>query len=521
LGDTAWELFHRLDRPQVTQYLEDRRQKGFTVIQAVILAEKDGLHTPNKYGDLPLVNDDPTQPNVTAGSTPSNATEYDYWDHVDWVISTAEEKGLYVALLPTWGDKVPSTVTATGPVIFTETNAKTYGRYVGNRYKNSTNIIWVLGGDRRADDVSVQAIWDQMAQGIQEGVGTGTSILMSWHPRGGVSSSRWFHSDSWLDFNSYQSGHATRDIPVWDTITSDYKLTPTKPSIDMEPSYEDHPIMSEPTLVYFRDYDIRKQVYRSVFAGGFGVTYGNHSIWQFYQPGISGSNNVERYWNEALNRPGATQMHYLKNLILSRPFFYRIPDQAMVTSAIGTGGDHIRATRDSSGSYAMVYIPSAISVSINMAVLSGGASNQIKAWRYNPTNGTSQVVGTYANSGSQTFSPSSFSSPDWVLVLDDASKNFSAPGVLSSSTASPFPSATAIASPTPTRSASPIPTRSASPTPTPIPGDANGDRTVDGVDYTIWVVNYGTRKSGGASVGDFNTDGVIDGVDYTIWVVHY
>src|SRR5689334_1535771 len=55
LGDTAWELFHRLNREQADRYLEDRAAKGFTVIQAVALAELDGATVPNAYGHLPLL----------------------------------------------------------------------------------------------------------------------------------------------------------------------------------------------------------------------------------------------------------------------------------------------------------------------------------------------------------------------------------------------------------------------------------------------------------------------------------
>src|SRR6187455_1288744 len=62
LGDTAWELFHRLDREEADRYLQNRAAKGFTVIQAVVLAELDGLRTPNAYGHAPLKNNDPGQP---------------------------------------------------------------------------------------------------------------------------------------------------------------------------------------------------------------------------------------------------------------------------------------------------------------------------------------------------------------------------------------------------------------------------------------------------------------------------
>ncbi len=38
LGDTAWELFHRLHRAEAEHYLEVRRQQGFNVSLAAILA---------------------------------------------------------------------------------------------------------------------------------------------------------------------------------------------------------------------------------------------------------------------------------------------------------------------------------------------------------------------------------------------------------------------------------------------------------------------------------------------------
>ena len=91
LGDTAWELFHRLSLSEASKYLEDRAAKGFTVIQAVILAQAGGLIDANANGDLPLVNGDLTKPNEA------------YFQHVDAIVSKAEELGLMIGMLPTWG----------------------------------------------------------------------------------------------------------------------------------------------------------------------------------------------------------------------------------------------------------------------------------------------------------------------------------------------------------------------------------------------------------------------------------
>src|SRR4051812_47911966 len=55
LGDTAWELFHRLNREEAVRYLRNRAERRFTVIQAVALAELNGLNDPNPYGHRPLL----------------------------------------------------------------------------------------------------------------------------------------------------------------------------------------------------------------------------------------------------------------------------------------------------------------------------------------------------------------------------------------------------------------------------------------------------------------------------------
>ena len=124
LGDTAWELFHRLTREETEKYLRDRAEKKFTVIQAVVLAEMDGLNIPNAYGETPLENNDPTKPREA------------YFQHVDFVIDKANQFGLHIALLPTWGDKVFKDRWGVGPEIFNPNNARVYGKWIGNRYKN-------------------------------------------------------------------------------------------------------------------------------------------------------------------------------------------------------------------------------------------------------------------------------------------------------------------------------------------------------------------------------------------------
>jgi hypothetical protein len=417
LADTAWELFHKLNRAEATSFLDNRQKKGFTVIQAVALAELDGLNTPNAHGDRPLKGNNPATPATTTGSNPSNTEEYDYWDHVDYIIKEADARSLYIGLLPSWGKYMDNN----GNRIFDVAKAESYGRFLGSRYATQKNIIWILGGDRMAD--GVENIWRAMAKGIAIGIsGTEdyTKPLMTYHPRGGGHSSTWFHNDTWLDLNMFQSGHGIRDNPNYNMTAKDYSRTPQKPTLDGEPAYEDHPVKNESG--YFRDHDVRKRAYWSVFAGAAGHTYGHHSIWQFHRPGSSGRSSPDRYWTDGIDRPGASHMKHLRALIESRPFLTRIPDQSLLASEAGTGANHKQATRSSDGSFGFIYIPNTQTFSVNMTKING----QAKAWWFNPRTGEATPFGTFPNTGTRSFTTPP-NGPDWVLVLD-GSDAFPPPG---------------------------------------------------------------------------------------------
>jgi hypothetical protein len=411
LGDTAWELFHRLNREEAERYLEVRRKQGFTVIQAVVLAELDGLNTPNAYGDRPLRNNDPTKPNEA------------YFKHVDWIVNKAEEKGIYIGMLPTWGDKVTK-AWGRGPVIFTNNNlddTRAYGRFLGNRYKDKPNIIWILGGDRVADNT--EQIWRAMAAGIKQG--DQGRHLMTYHPQGGRSSAEWFGADDWLDFNMLQSGHGRFDNPNYRNITKDYCRFPVKPCFDGEPRYEDHPVNWKPANGWFSDFDVRQAGYWALFAGAFGHTYGCHDIWQMYAPGRQPISSARNNWYDVLELPGAWDMTHVRNLIESRPFFTRVPDQSLIAGDAGTGPEHIQATRGED--YAFIYLPYGQNVQVTLGKISG---RKIKAWWFNPRTGRAESIGTFSNEGTKEFDPPGEArrGNDWILVLDDASKDFPPPG---------------------------------------------------------------------------------------------
>jgi hypothetical protein len=431
LGDTAWELFHRLDRTQAIQYLDLRAQQRFTVIQAVALAELEGLTTPNAYGDFPLTQLDPAQPAVTPGSDPKNAAAYDYWDHVDFIVAEANRRGLYVGLLPTWGAWAPNERKEDKQIVFNAANAQAYGEFLGRRYRGQ-GIVWILGGDRSAN--KVEAIWRAMARGLALGVSGRedySALLMTFHPRGGLSSSAWFHDDPWLDFNLQQTGHSPVPVALnqktsWQKIADDYTRTPTKPVIDGEPLYEDHPIgfRAARELGYSFDAHIRQRAYWHVFSGACGHTYGHHSVWQMFAPGRKPINGPLLYWHEAIHRPGAAQMQHLRALIESRPMLARGPDPSLVVDSL-KGPDHVAATRGDD--YAFIYSAQGRPFTVQLGKISGA---RVTAWWFNPRNGAAEKIDTFDNTGTRAFTPHPHGGfgTDYVLVLDDTAKNHPVPG---------------------------------------------------------------------------------------------
>jgi len=403
LGDTAWELFHRLSTKEATYYFQKRSEQGFTVIQAVALAELDGLHSPNANGDLPLLNDNPAQPNEK------------YFAHVDSLIDIAHSYGLTIALLPTWGDKVDKASWGVGPEIFSAGNIYAYGKWIGARYAKKKNVIWIMGGDRNPKNEAQISIWNSLAKGVVEGVGGNEHALMSFHPQpNALGSAEWFHQHEWLDFNMFQNGHC-RDQEHYLKISSLYNKLPHKPIIDGEPLYEDHPVcFNANDLGTSSAYDVRKYAYLGLFAGAFGHTYGCHDVWQMYDSTRVGINGPHFSWKTALDLPGANQMKFVRKLMESKPALERIPDQSLLIGPNETPSERIQVTRGKE--YVFVYASTGKSFGLKMGVIPG---EKAAYYWVNPRNGEQSIRYSIWNSGVQTFTPPSKGyGLDWIMVLE-------------------------------------------------------------------------------------------------------
>ena len=393
LADTGWEMFHRASREDARLYLDTRAEQGFTVIQAVALAEKGGLDVPTPAGHTPLVDNDPAQPDVRDG--PDN----DYWDDVDYMIDYANSRGMYVALWAAWGSMVHD-----GPEVLGAGNARAYGEFLGARY-GEKDVFFVLGGDRESNaGGNTPEVWSELAAGIRATDPVGR--LITYHPWGEESSTEMFpNSSDVIDFNLIQGSHKKVSFEELTTLlVEDYDRTPVKPVIDSEVFYEEHPFNWNVEEGWKTAVHARGAAYYQVFSGAAGHTYGNGAVHQFWEPGMDAPYEVRDPWQEAIHHEGATQMQHLRTLMLSRSYFDRVPDQSLITS--GTG----RATRSESGSWAMVYLPEGGSVGVDTSVL---ASSSPQVTWFNPRTGESQ-----AGQGSGGGGYTAPDDEDWVLVLD-------------------------------------------------------------------------------------------------------
>jgi hypothetical protein len=388
-GDAAWSLIVGLTNPEAEQYLKNRREKGFNTIMVNLIEHKFCKRPPmNAAGEGPF---------TTAGdfSTPNEK----YFTHADWVIRKAAENSIQVLLYPIYlgykgtDEGWVEEALASGPDKCLE-----YGRYLGKRYKDFDNIIWLMGGDRHPG-AALEDV-DLVALGIRE---YDKRHLFSAHCDPEHSAVDDFAGGRWLDFNTtytYQIVH--------EKLLADYSRVPVMPFILIESSYEGEHNASE--------VQIRRQAYWAVLCGGVGHIMGNRPIWLF-DPG----------WQAAMDLPGSVGMMHWGELFRSRSWYDLVPDpkHEVVTSGLGEfrGLDYLAAARTADGSTVIAYMPTSRTVAVEMSKISG---SQARAWWFDPRTGKATKIGEFATSASREFTPPA--DGDWALVLDDASKGLPAPG---------------------------------------------------------------------------------------------
>jgi len=409
LADTAWQLTQKLNIEEAKRYFTNRKDKDFNVIM-VTVGEHQGIVN-NKIKEEAF--------NDTNYASPNE----EYFKHLDSIIDIAASKGLYIGLLPAWNMFLDDDREHKG--LTNIDDAKVYGEWIAKRYKDRKNIIWIVGGDSTADKKIKKDIWNAMGKAIDTVVKD--RQLITYHPTGTLSSSKWFHNEDWLDFNMVQSGHCAPMATGISNLSKDYNdIKPIKPTIDGEPRYE---TMEEcfyleknnslRTGHRFNHNDTREIAYKQIFSGAFGHTYGHHSIWQMSVGkndglGVSGVQATVNSWEEALDAKGASQMSYVVKLMKSRPILSRMPAQSTIINnndAFATKGE----------GYVFVYLPKGASVTVKLGEISG---DTLRASWFDPRTGTSTAIDNTIDKSVDTMEFDTGGTDDMILILDDVSKNY-------------------------------------------------------------------------------------------------
>jgi hypothetical protein len=424
LGDTAWGLFYKLNREEVRAYLDDRRRKGFTVIQAVAYwyphgEDGPGPHNaPNAYGHRPFegAEDQPdtARPLLVKGG--SREEPNDYWDHADFIVREVRTRGLYLALLPCWGRAYVNAAMPKSRATIDEQSARAFGRFLGRRYAKEPHIVWVIGGDinpvKGAGDR--RHIYRAMAEAIGQAA-TGAPlrwdqphpawdrVLMTYHPEGDPAnpSSRFFHTDAWLDVNGIETWKNLDQVHA--AVAHDYALSsPVKPTLFLEGAYEGgrYPDPGGP----IDGLKVRRQAWQAMLSGAAGHTYGAHTLWDFKKRAAGGlSANA---WTRALEFPAAAQVAGLMGAFLRQHRWPLLkPAQDLLAEGAGAGPEQKAAAR--SDTEAVVYFPDASPATLRLP--QAPASGQ---W-FNPTDASTRPADM--GGAPRFFPPAGW--PDAVLVL--------------------------------------------------------------------------------------------------------
>jgi uncharacterized protein DUF4038/concanavalin A-like lectin/glucanase superfamily protein/collagenase-like protein with putative collagen-binding domain len=398
-GDSPQALIGNLTESDAELYFASRRAEGFNTVWINLLC--------NNYTGCR--NDgatwDGVQPFTTPGdfSTPNEA----YFAHVDRILRLAGEYGLVVVLDPAETGGWLSTMIDNGV-----DKLRAYGRYLGERYRDFPNIIWMHGNDYQdwgpTNDPYVMAV----ALGIGD-VDTRhvQTVELNYTTSGSLD------DEAWAPIIRLNASYTYS--PTYEQVLKDYNRSNFLPTFLVEASYE-----SEQTGGPFgTPQQLRRQEYWSLLSGATGQLFGNHYTWQFLCPQRDGSGNCIGGWKDQLDTPGQTQFGYVKALFGPRRWSDLVPDQnhTVITGGLGTFGtnDYVTVASSPDGTLAIAYVPSSRTLTVDLSKFSGSVTAR---W-YDPTTGTftSASDSPLPNVDSQQFTTpgaNAAGDDDWVLVLE-------------------------------------------------------------------------------------------------------
>jgi hypothetical protein len=437
-GEAAWSLIANLTYDEADKYLSNRQAKGFNTVLAELIEHKyaqggkgkkfEGVPK-NRAGALPFVK------RVGGGSyngswgtadfsTPNEA----YFAFADSIIDLAARKGILVNLTPMflgfaggdagWWADLTNTVN-------TQTVVYNFGLYVGRRYKDRKNVIWVIGGDyfpRTGSEGEARLL--KFLQGIKAG---GATQLWSGDWKASCLSVDEAAFTSLMDLNAvYTYGILGHSGATYDEARVAYAYSPAKPAYLKETGYEGEDIYAGDSA------SVRMYEYYAILGGTTtGGFFGNFDVWKFGTDRwwFAYGGPEHHPWQISLESEGTFDFAYLGRLLDSVAWYNLVPSglSGMPKLVVDGGGnytttDYVVAEATTDGSTLLAYVPprreANASITIDMAALRGQST---ASW-FDPTSGTSLDVpgGPFPNLAARSFQTpgrNERGDTDWVLIL--------------------------------------------------------------------------------------------------------
>jgi len=416
-GEQAYSLAINLSsNSDIEHYLQTRQHMGFNFIWVGAVDQAYLVNPPaNALGQVPFLG----YPDGT-GRAFVNMNEV-YFDHLDYVIQRAAAHGFTVLLNvafvgsgPTWCSE--ETGWCRQLQTASDDDLIAYGTYLGSRYKSYPNIIWMLGGDCDLRHYPVfKGKMDAIAKGIRAADSIHLMTIETLPPNG--ASQDGMEGSAWIDLNFlYHAGPG-----MTEAAHENYKRHDALPMFVGEDSLENEIV---------GDFVERSEAYQAVLGGArLGFIFGNCVIWPFgavypyckIEPGQT--------WRNRLSSTGSIGRQYLGRLMRSREHWKMVPDldHSAVTAGYGSGESATVAARTQDGQTIMAYVPNGNGTTLTVAMdRITSSTHKAKGWWFNPSSGTSQLIGTFPSSGTRTFTAPDGN--DWVLVVDDADTKLPPPG---------------------------------------------------------------------------------------------
>ncbi len=421
VGDSPQCLMGRLTEQDAEKYFADRQIHGFNTAGWVDVAcagkdfpdEKDG-RTPD--GILPFTG------YVTGGT---DYTHYDlskpneaYFTRLDHIVEIAAAHDVYVFIDPMETSGWLQTLRNNGLKAAYE-----YGQYLGRRYKKHANVGWISGNDFNTWRVPTD---DALALAVAKGIKSQApdqlqTVELNFDTSSSLDDQDWA---SIISLNGTYTYSAT-----YIQMLHSYNQKPIIPAYLVEAHYDLEQVGTPSD--YGTPDVLRREEYWTMLSGGIGQFYGNRYTWTL-TPG----------WDSYSDTLGVTQIAIWRNFFTSIPWQSLVPDQhhETVTAGYGTFGsdevhfepqilaarmdprvsqsDYATVARTPDGSFVVVYLPTARTITVNMARLRGPATAE---W-LDPTTGTYQVVSgsPFSNIGIREFTPpgkNAEGQSDWVFLL--------------------------------------------------------------------------------------------------------